>query len=330
VRGQTVGIPADANVTLNAHYSFLLDQLLSGGKSWFVKKINYILFFMKQVFLILTLVVGALFLGGCDYKIVKTSEIKNDQSELASSTQAQIDNLKNQLDSLKQKESVDTKSLKLAQKSGVSLSSIITEWRTRTAFLVCNGIDSATGQAYSQTATAYIHRFANGNVRAITNKHAVTDSYGNLVSGCEIQIPTDPVSIFVTFKDMISHPDPTIDASEIALDNNDKYISSMTKKKVCFQQSDVKVNVGDQVVILGYPAIGSQTDITATEGIISGYNYPYYITSAKIDHGNSGGLAILVKGDCYLGIPSGAVVGSIESLGRILEASAIQSTAQKK
>jgi hypothetical protein len=40
VRGETIGIPADANVTLNAHYSFFLDQLLPSGKSWFVKEIN--------------------------------------------------------------------------------------------------------------------------------------------------------------------------------------------------------------------------------------------------------------------------------------------------
>ena len=84
-----------------------------------------------------------------------------------------------------------------------------------------------------------------------------------------------------------------------------------------------KINTGEQVIILGYPSIGSPTDITATDGIISGQDSPYYVTSAKIDHGNSGGLAILVKNDCYFGIPSGAVVGSVESLGRILDVNAI-------
>ena len=49
----------------------------------------------------------------------------------------------------------------------------------------------------------------------------------------------------------------------------------------------------------------------------------YIVTDAKIDHGNSGGAAILIKDDCYLGIPSAAVVGSIESYGRILKSNLV-------
>ena len=79
------------------------------------------------------------------------------------------------------------------------------------------------------------------------------------------------------------------------------------------------INIGDKIVVLGYPAIGTEGGITATEGIISGIEKNYYVTSAKIDHGNSGGAAILVKDDCYLGIPTWANPGSIESLARILK-----------
>ena len=247
-----------------------------------------------------------------------------------SSQQEEINTLKSELDALKTKQASDAKSATASRNSRPDLSSIISGWRNRTAFLLCSGVSPVTGKPYMQTATAYIHRFSDGKVSAITNKHAVIDDYGYLVNSCEIAIPTDPNSIFVSSQSINLHPDPTIDASRMFLDNTDPFLSSLSKKKVCFQQTDIKVNIGDQVVILGYPAIGSPTDITATEGIISGYDYPYYITSAKIDHGNSGGLAILVKGDCYLGIPTGAAVGSIESLGRILEASVIQSTAQNQ
>jgi hypothetical protein len=80
------------------------------------------------------------------------------------------------------------------------------------------------------------------------------------------------------------------------------------------------VVVGDKLVVLGYPAIGTRDGITATEGIISGIEDEYYVTSAKIDHGNSGGAAILIKNDCYLGIPTWSDSGSFESLGRILKA----------
>ena len=80
-----------------------------------------------------------------------------------------------------------------------------------------------------------------------------------------------------------------------------------------------KPSVGDSVVILGYPSIGSRTSVTATEGIIAGYDGNYFITSAKVEQGNSGGAAILVKDNCLLGIPTFAQVGKVESLARILD-----------
>jgi hypothetical protein len=264
------------------------------------------------------------FVGG----LLNSQIISRSENTSSATQQPDIENLRKELEALKQKEEAD-RQVDGAKSSNIDLASIVSEWRNRTAFLMCSG-NTPSGQSYIQTATAYIHRFADGEVSAITNKHAVTDSYGNVVSSCEITIPTDLHSILVSSQNINLHPDPTIDASRIFLDNTDSFLSSIVKKKVCFQQPDVEVKVGDQVVLLGYPAIGSPTDITATEGIISGYDYPYYVTSAKIDHGNSGGLAILVKGDCYLGIPTRATVGSVESLGRILEAKIIQSTAQNK
>jgi len=70
---------------------------------------------------------------------------------------------------------------------------------------------------------------------------------------------------------------------------------------------------------LGYPTVGSRQDITATEGIISGFDGNYFITSAKVEEGNSGGIAVSVKEDCYLGIPTYAEIGNVESLARILD-----------
>ncbi len=90
-------------------------------------------------------------------------------------------------------------------------------------------------------------------------------------------------------------------------------------------------DIGEPLVILGYPSYGSGAgtfvsvfstlDVTATEGIVSGNDAGYYTTSAKIEHGNSGGIAIDENRDCYLGIPTASYTGQIESLGRILPAS---------
>jgi len=80
-----------------------------------------------------------------------------------------------------------------------------------------------------------------------------------------------------------------------------------------------KLEKGDEILILGYPAIGSDEDITITSGIISGYDEEFYMTDTKIAKGNSGGAAVSVKDDCYLGIPTLVMKGQIEVMGRVLD-----------
>ena len=80
------------------------------------------------------------------------------------------------------------------------------------------------------------------------------------------------------------------------------------------------VSIGDHVSVLGYPSIGGES-LTVTDGIVSGFEFRsgerYIKTSAKIDRGNSGGIAIGDSG-CVVGIPT-FVQAQIESLGRILD-----------
>ena len=99
--------------------------------------------------------------------------------------------------------------------------------------------------------------------------------------------------------------------------NPDKNIKTIASSFLNFCEQ--KPNLGDGVVVLGYPGIGSTNSVTATEGIISGFDGDYFITSAKVEQGNSGGAAILSKEDCLLGIPTYASLGQVESLARILD-----------
>lgn len=96
--------------------------------------------------------------------------------------------------------------------------------------------------------------------------------------------------------------------------------------------------VGTPVVIVGFPAyakrdstidvstIGTINSIfrTATNGIISGYDTSSdedanYFVSAKIDNGNSGGIAIAkdASGLCSLGLPTWLTVGNYETQGLV-------------
>lgn len=116
---------------------------------------------------------------------------------------------------------------------------------------------------------------------------------------------------------------PPYDSGYLKITDSDSTIIQLAHSpKLC----DVAPRIGDDVIILGYPSIGSLTGITATDGIISGTDGIYYVTSAKVEHGDSGGAAILKSQNCYLGIPSYAITGSVESLARILSLKGIFSS----
>lgn len=97
--------------------------------------------------------------------------------------------------------------------------------------------------------------------------------------------------------------------------------------------------IGQPMVMIGYPAYGEQSSQkgsatqvvssrTVTNGIISGVDKTTstqglpngnYFVSAKIDSGNSGGIALskTEKGMCVLGVPTWLTVGNYETQGMV-------------
>jgi len=116
--------------------------------------------------------------------------------------------------------------------------------------------------------------------------------------------------------------------------------SGLNYKISILPKCPTKTEIGSPVVIMGFPAYAQQTlDVegsssnqtfrAATNGIISahdtsvGYSkglpYPNYFISAKIDSGNSGGVAFSKNknGLCILGIPTWLSIGKYETQGVI-------------
>lgn len=207
-----------------------------------------------------------------------------------------------------------------------NVASIVSEWSPRIVNITCvwwNENISAQGSGTLMVTSKL-------GLIAQTNKHLVTDNNGAVPDACVVGAYREGAR---TIKYNASNSpyyldNKEVDEAVIVLSNYssatdqggfDKF--AMTQKQKFCQDSDV--SIGDSIIVLGYPAIGSQSSITATEGIVSGIEDQYYVTSAKIDHGNSGGAAILEKDNCWLGIPTASEAGSLESLGRILKASVI-------
>lgn len=79
-----------------------------------------------------------------------------------------------------------------------------------------------------------------------------------------------------------------------------------------------KQKLGDPVRIFGYPQTSGGFYLTITDGVISSFSDEGVIlTSAKIDQGNSGGLAVDQKG-CMVGVPVAVSEGTYQNLGVII------------
>ncbi len=99
-------------------------------------------------------------------------------------------------------------------------------------------------------------------------------------------------------------------------------LSPFVLPKTCDTNKASKL--GDSVRIYGYPVTSGGFNLTITDGIISSFtDEGEILTSAQIDSGNSGGLAIDQDG-CWLGIPSAVVSGDYQNLGVIIPGSVVE------
>ena len=100
---------------------------------------------------------------------------------------------------------------------------------------------------------------------------------------------------------------PTIFPSIFADENKHDYICQSRTHQL-----------GDSIRIFGYPQTSGGYYLTITEGVISSFSDGGLIfTSAEIDAGNSGGLAVDEKG-CMVGVPVAVSEGVYENMGIII------------
>jgi hypothetical protein len=209
-----------------------------------------------------------------------------------------------------------------------SLISIIQEWKPRVAKITCTWRNTS-GRVYATGGgSGFVFKESiegTEHTWVMTNKHVFLDDGRYTPYSCTIKLPGDETVFEVFFKSGNYRTIDPLDVGLIEIVSPDAYVRGITSIQKVFTESFCAYtpSLGEKVAILGYPAIGTVGDITATEGIISGYDSDFYITSAKIEHGNSGGIALSIEKNCILGIPTFVRKGEIETLGRILSAQAI-------
>lgn len=277
-----------------------------------------------QIPILIAIIVGVLVISGGGYFGVK--QYQNYQTELERQNR--------EIEALKNKEPQIIKQTIVKEvpqsKTESDLSSIVQQWKSRIAYINCYFYYTGGGLSHVQSGSGIgLYNQIEQRISVVTNRHVVTsgDDWNSWTPDyCTSQFPDTDSRVYYTYttnNDLRKHKNPNLDVAFLWSSSPSDTLKSTLLNNPELCEANKKALIGDKVVILGYPEIGSSEGITATEGIISGYDGDYYITSAKIEHGNSGGVAVLVKDNCYLGIPTLVAVGSIESLGRILDVNII-------
>jgi hypothetical protein len=283
-----------------------------------------------------------------DERQSKLQEILDSQSKELEKQKLEINALKNKPPIIiKNTEKIPTDS------TGLSRADIIAQWTSNIAYIECTFILTGSDSFLSKMRawgidTRPVTLGGSGFVRAIqtkyspspivtiiTNRHVLNAHNGfSYPNSCEVTLPDNHKYTFgaedvyyqtvkgdddpgsgIEFIDGQPFSIPKTDAGFLWVKNPDQYIQSIaTKPKLC----DAFPRIGDDIIVLGYPGIGATIGITATEGIVSGMENDFFVTSAKVEHGNSGGVALYKDQNCYFGIPTFTRTGAVESLARIL------------
>ncbi|QQR82801.1 trypsin-like peptidase domain-containing protein [Candidatus Campbellbacteria bacterium] len=191
------------------------------------------------------------------------------------------------------------------------VSSLVTQWSPVVYRAECLFRKTDSGDIETSKGSALLESTSLGT-RFITSGHVLSMDGARLIR-CTLSASGSDAHVVIDDSNVVISRDVDFGYGYIA-----ENTVSMKPSQICAD----KPRIGDAVLILGYPAIGAKETITATEGIISGFDENYFTTSAKIERGNSGGAAIDIKRNCFFGLPTLVFTGKIESLARILPASA--------
>ncbi|PIR89008.1 MAG: hypothetical protein COU07_03910 [Candidatus Harrisonbacteria bacterium CG10_big_fil_rev_8_21_14_0_10_40_38] len=193
------------------------------------------------------------------------------------------------------------------------IAQVVSEWEKYVFKVSCSLENDATGSKITRTGSGSGYLIPGNAIRIFTNRHVIEDQEYSATS-CTAHLPnlsSSPIEV-ITAKSNKTYDFAYLTTKQVS----NPFTSLPNTMSICPANSS---KVGDKILILGYPVTGSSNDVTVTEGITSSIEDDYYVTSAKIEKGNSGGAAVRLRGSCLIGLPTFVKVGDIESLGRILK-----------
>ena len=251
------------------------------------------------------------------------------EQQIAKEVQKLAKEIKESINKSKTETENNKKLLQRNNESNGIATSEINPYLTGVMLVVCDNGSSL------KEGSGFLMKIPNLGYTVVTNNHIVSgnnvcflilkDEFGNGMGGIRLDLSEvyrwNPYTDIAVLK-LIS---PPVSSVIKPIKDLNYHISNL---RLCSS----KMLIGSPVSVIGFPAFAKQESgekylsvRQVTTGIISGYDisttqnlpYPNYYISAKIDSGNSGGVALSKdKGElCLLGVPTWLEIGNYATQG---------------
>lgn len=190
-------------------------------------------------------------------------------------------------------------------KENYKLEDVVKAWRPYTVRVTCITLDSnGNKKSYSDGSGFLAYDPAKGP-SVITNRHVFKIKDGTYTDYCNVYFPENKEVVKVEKKDRYVSS-KGYDRGTLVITQPSEYISNLAKNPIAISKDckSTKPDSTDDIVILGYPIGKPKDDISYAQGKIVGYQDRYFVSTATIVSGYSGGVAVSLKDNCYLGIPT--------------------------
>ena len=290
-----------------------------------------------QIPILIAIIVGVLILGGASYFGVKQYQNYQAQQKSLETAQQEIEKLKQETGQAREKQTaLEQKVISEATKpKEITIqASDLAPYLTGVGEVECDRMEG-TGSLWKSNAGYFV----------LTNDHVVEGAVN-----CTFSIqdsPNDRKHSGIWKLELVDNAwNDSTDISLLRLvvlpttAEISTPISNLNYSITNMPKCSTSMDIGSPMVIIGYPAYAEKTVTywdssntqsfrTVTNGIISSHDtsvkyfqglpYSNYFVSAKIDSGNSGGIAFSKNsnGLCLLGVPTWLTIGNYETQGLI-------------
>jgi hypothetical protein len=201
---------------------------------------------------------------------------------------------------------VKTEQPVITVKENYKIEDVVKEWRPYVASIICITTDS---QGIKKSYTLGSGLLSNDPVKGpsiLTARHLFNLKDGTLTNYCEVQFPDNKSEVIKIEKKDRYVSNKGFDKGVLVITQPSEYIKNLIKNSETISRDckNTKPDSTDDIIIMGYPFDKSRDDISYSIGKIVGYKNNYFVSSATLVEGYSGGVPVSLKDNCYLGIPS--------------------------